>query len=148
MTFVPVPGFGAGDFAEGKNLANYLDSRYLPFFKWDGDHDPEGLLSTLPAVATCLLGVFVGLFLKNKKLPDQDKALILLAAGSVGVLFGFLWGFQFPVVKKLWTSSFVLVSGGYSCMLLAAFYQVIEIWKWRRWAAPSSGSASIRLPFI
>src|SRR5437016_4864966 len=58
MTFVPVPGVGAGNFAEGKNLANYIDKEYLPFRKWDGDHDPEGLLSTLPAIGTCLLGVF------------------------------------------------------------------------------------------
>ena len=60
MTFVPVPGIGAGNFQEGTNLANYIDKHYLPLHKYDGDHDPEGLLSTLPAISTCLLGVFAG----------------------------------------------------------------------------------------
>ena len=60
MTFVPAPGGVAGDFREGHNLANWLDSQYLPLRKWDGDHDPEGLLSTLPAIANCLLGTFAG----------------------------------------------------------------------------------------
>ena len=136
MTFVPVPGFGAGDFAEGKNLANYFDRLYLPFHKWDGDHDPEGLLSTLPAIASCLLGVFAGLLLRKKETGEYKKVLFLALAGAACVLLGFLWGTQFPVVKKIWTSSFVLVAGGYSCLLLAAFYLILDIWKWQRWAAP------------
>ncbi|NWG14737.1 MAG: DUF1624 domain-containing protein [Acidobacteria bacterium] len=136
MTFVPVPGHGAGNFAEGANLANYVDSRYLPFRKWDGDHDPEGLLSTLPAVATCLLGVFSGLFLVNTRVPDRKKVLYLVAGGIAGIVVGHLWGLQFPVIKKIWTSSYVLVAGGYSCLFLACFYQVIEVWQVRRWAAP------------
>jgi len=136
MTFVPVPGHGAGDFAEGANLANYVDSRYLPFRKWDGDHDPEGLLSTLPAIATCLIGVFSGLLLSNTRVPDRKKVLYLLVGGVAGVVLGFLWGLQFPVIKKIWTSSYVLVAGGYSCIFMAVFYQVIDIWKVQRWTAP------------
>ena len=65
MTFVPVPGGTAGDFAEGKNLANWVDKEFLPLRKWDGDHDPEGLLSTLPAIANCLIGVFAGVLLRR-----------------------------------------------------------------------------------
>ena len=136
MTFVPVPGFGHGNFAEGKNLANYLDKQYLPLRKWDGDHDPEGLLSTLPAIATCLLGVFAGLLLRNKSVRDQKKVVYLAGAGVAGVALGWLWGLQFPVIKKIWTSSFVLVAGGYSALLMALFYQVVEIWKYQRWAQP------------
>jgi predicted acyltransferase len=136
LTFVPVPGAGAGHFEEGTNLANYVDRQYLPLKKWDGDHDPEGLLSTAPAVATCLLGVFAGLLLKNKSVPDQRKVVMLFGAGAAGVALGFLWGLQFPVVKKLWTSSYVLVAGGYSCLFLAVFHQVIDIWKCRKWAMP------------
>jgi len=136
MTFVPVPGFGQGNFAEGKNLANYLDQQYLPLRKWDGDHDPEGLLSTLPAIATCLLGVFAGLLLRSKSVRDQKKVVYLAGAGVAGVALGWLWGLQFPVVKKIWTSSFVLVTGGYSALLMALFYQVVEIWKYQRWAQP------------
>jgi predicted acyltransferase len=136
MTFVPVPGIGSGNFAEGKNLANYIDRQYLPLRKWDGDHDPEGLLSTLPAIATCLLGVFAGLLLNDPKLPDQRKVAHLAGAGAAGVLLGWLWGLQFPVIKKIWTSSFVLVTAGYSALLMALFLQVIDIWKYRKWAQP------------
>ena len=136
MTFVSVPGVGAGHFEEGKTLANYVDQQYLPFRKWDGDHDPEGLLSTLPAIGTCLLGVFAGLLLRNQAVPNQRKVIFLVGAGSLCLLIGSLWGLQFPVIKKLWTSSYVLVVGGWSCLLLAAFYQVIEIWNWRKWAQP------------
>lgn len=136
MTFVPVPGVGAGNFAEGTNLANYIDKTCLPLFKWDGDHDPEGLLSTLPAIASCLLGVFAGLLLKSKALTEPGKVRWLLGAGVAGVLLGFLWGLQFPVIKKIWTSSYVLVAAGYSCLFLAVFHQVIEVWKTQKWAQP------------
>jgi predicted acyltransferase len=136
MTFVPVPGVGAGDFTEGKNLANYIDQQYLPGRKWDGDHDSEGLLSTLPAVATCLMGVLAGQWLANRRVDDRRKVLFLLGAGVASLALGWLWHLQFPVIKKIWTSSYVLVSGGYSCLLLAAFYQVIEVWKFSKWAMP------------
>jgi predicted acyltransferase len=136
MTLVPVPGHGAGNLAEGANLANYIDSRYLPLRKWDGDHDPEGLLSTLPAIATCLMGVFAGLLLKSVRIANRKKVLYLTAAGAGCVLLGFLWGLQFPVIKKIWTSSYVLVAGGYSCLFLGAFYLIVEIFGATRWAMP------------
>lgn len=136
MSFVPVPSFGAGDFAEGKNLANHVDKEFLPLRRWDGDHDPEGLLSTLPAIANCLLGVFAGLLLKNTSLPDRKKVACLVSAGLASLALGWLWGLQFPVIKKLWTSSFVLVACGYSALLLALFYQVIDVWKFQKWAMP------------
>jgi predicted acyltransferase len=136
MSFVPVPGFGAGNFQEGKNLANYIDKEYLPFFKWDGDHDPEGLLSTLPAIASCLLGVFAGLLLRRTDLSERKKVSILLASGAILVILGFFWSLQFPIIKKIWTSSFVLVAGGFSAMLLGFFYFVIDIRKIDWWAAP------------
>jgi predicted acyltransferase len=136
MSFVPVPEHGAGNFAEGANLANYVDQQFLPLRKWDGDHDPEGLLSTLPAIASCLLGVFAGLLLKNTAVPDRKKVGYLIGAGLACLAVGWLWHLNFPVIKKIWTSSFVLVAGGYSCLLLAAFYQVIDVWKFRKWATP------------
>jgi predicted acyltransferase len=136
MNFVPVPGVGAGNFREGTNLANYIDQQYLPLTKYDGDHDPEGLLSTLPAIATCLLGVFAGFLIKSNSFSDIKKVRLLLGCGVAGILLGFLWGLQFPVIKKIWTSSYVLVTGGYSCLFLAAFYQIIEIWDRRKWASP------------
>jgi predicted acyltransferase len=136
LCFVPVPGFGAGDFAEGRNLTNWIDAQFLPGRKWDGDHDPEGLLSTLPAIATCLLGVFAGLLLRDPRRSPRERMGWLLIAGVAGVGLGFLWGLQFPVIKKIWTSSYVLVAGGFSAMLLALFYGLIDVGQWRRWAQP------------
>lgn len=136
MSFVPVPGHGAGNFAEGANLANYVDQQYLPLRKHDGDHDPEGLLSTIPAIASCLLGVFAGLVLKNPAINDRKRVLQLVGGGLLCLAVGWAWHLNFPVIKKIWTSSFVLVAGGYSCLLLAAFYQIIDVWGFQRWAMP------------
>src|SRR6185369_13210554 len=115
--FVPVPVFGAGDFAEGHNLTNWMDKTCLPLRKWDGDHDPEGLLSTLPAIASCLLGLFAGSLFRRQDLSGQRKVLFLVGAGVAGVALGFLWSLQFPIIKKIWTSSFVLVAAGFSSIL-------------------------------
>ena len=134
--FLATTNYVRSRFDDGLNLTQHLDFQYLPGYRWDGAYDPEGLLSTLPAIATCLLGVFAGLLLKSASVPDQMKVLYLLGAGMAGVALGFLWGLQFPVIKKIWTSSYVLVAGGYACLFLAAFYQMVEIWGWRKWCTP------------
>ena len=134
MTFVPVPGIGAGSFGPDANLANWLDARYLPGRLWDKTRDPEGMLSTLPAIGSCLLGVFAGLLLKNERLAPQYKSLWLIGAGIALVATGYLWGLQFPVIKAIWTSSFVLVAGGYSFLLLGVWYQIIDVWGIRSWS--------------
>ena len=125
-----------GRFQDGSNLPHHLDFEYLPGSRWDGTYDPEGLLSTLPAVAACLFGVLAGILLTNESVSAQKKAWLLLAAGAAGVAIGFLWGVQFPIIKRIWTSSYALVAGGYSCLILSAFYQVVEIWQWRTWCRP------------
>ena len=125
-----------GRFEDGLNLTQQVDYQYLPGLRLNGAYDPEGLLSTLPAIATCLLGVFIGLLLKNESIPDQRKVWWLLGAGAVGVAGGFLWGLHCPVIKRIWTSSYALIAGGYGCLLLGVFYQMIEIWQWRKWCTP------------
>jgi len=125
-----------GTFDKGVNLANYVDQRYLPARKYDGTWDPEGILSTMPAVATCLLGVFAGYLLRDRKITDLRKVIFLLAGGAAVVVLGWLWGIQFPVIKKIWTSSYVLVAGGYSAMLLGLFYLVVDVWQRRTWCQP------------
>jgi predicted acyltransferase len=134
MTFVPVPGIGAGSFAKDANLANWIDLHYLPGRRWDGNWDPEGLLSTLPAIGTCLIGVFAGMLLTNPRIEPQRKSLWLMGVGIVTVLAGYLWGLQFPVIKSIWTSSFVLVTGGYGLLLLGAMHQLIDVWGYKAWA--------------
>jgi predicted acyltransferase len=134
LALVPVPGFGVGDYAEGHNLANYLDRLYLPGRRYNGDHDPEGLLSTLPAIATCLLGVFAGLRLRRE--PSACTARWLVLAGVLLLCAGWAWSPWMPVIKKIWTSSYVLVAGGWSAILLGVFHWVIDVRGWRRWATP------------
>lgn len=137
MMFLPVPGIGAGYLEEGKNLANWIDARWLPGRKWDGDHDPEGLLSSLPAIGTCLLGVLAGCWMRR---PAEGRGLGtttgLLVAGVVLLGLGWGWAWHFPVIKKLWTSSYVLVAGGWSCLLVAAFHWVVDVRGWSTWCRP------------
>ncbi len=134
MTFVPVPGIAAGHFGPDQNLANWIDANYLPGRLWDKTRDPEGLLSTLPAIATCLLGVFAGTLLRDIRVKPERKSLWLIGAGVALVIAGHLWALQFPIVKAIWTSSFVLVAGGYSAILLGMAHQVIDVWGFKRWA--------------
>lgn len=136
LTFIPVPGFGAGDYAEGRNLANWVDQQYLPSFKWDGDHDPEGLLSSLPAIASTLLGLFAGLVIRNGLIARPRKVRLLLLWGIAGLVAGLLWHAQFPIIKKIWTSSFVLFTAGISSILLGLFYWIIDVKNCRGWAMP------------
>jgi len=125
-----------GSYIQGVNLTDYLDQKYLPGRKYDGTYDPEGYLSTLPAFATGLLGIFTGLFLRNKSVTDKNKVIYLIGAGAASAAVGWLWGLEMPVIKKIWTSSYVLVAGGYSAMLLGAFYWIVDMKKWRAWCQP------------
>ena len=136
LSFVAAPGQEMVSFEAGRNITNWFDSKYLPFAKWSGTYDPEGILSTLPSIATCLLGVFVGLLLKNKKLTRGKRVLIFFGVGFIFVLCGHLWGGYHPVIKSLWTSSFVILAGGWSLILLAFFYLVIDVVNIKKWAMP------------
>lgn len=126
----------SGTFEEGHNLTHYVDFRWLPGRKRNLYYTNEGLLSTIPAVATTLLGVMAGWLLTSARWSGRQKVAWLLAAGAAGVVLGSLWGLQFPVIKRLWTSSYVLVAGGYSAMLLGVFYLVVDVWEARTWCQP------------
>jgi len=125
-----------GSYIQGVNLTDYLDQKYLPARKYDGTYDPEGILSTLPAFVTGLLGIFAGLFLRRQSVPDNQKVLCLIGAGAVSATLGWLWGMEMPVIKKIWTSSYVLVAGGYSAMLLGLFYWIVDVQKKTAWCQP------------
>lgn len=125
-----------GRFEPGLNLTNHLDYHYLPGRMYDLYWDPEGLLSTLPAIATCLIGVMAGSWLRRRDRSESEKLLRLALAGAACLALGWLWHLQFPVVKKIWTSSFVLVAGGWSLLFLAVFVWIIDMRGWRGWCAP------------
>ena len=136
LLLVPVPGRLAGDLSMEGNLVGWLDRTFLPGTMCCYTHgDNEGLLSTLPAIATVMLGVFAGTWLRSPRLP-AEKAQGLVVAGLACLVVGFLWWPLFPVVKNLWTSSFVMLAGGWSLLLLALFYWVIDVKGYRAWAFP------------
>ncbi|WP_266367040.1 acyltransferase family protein [Tellurirhabdus rosea] len=135
LMLVPVPGCGAGLLTMECNPASYLDRQLLPGHLHKVIHDPEGILSTLPAVCNALLGIFAGNLLRTNGhlLTQNGKVLRLVVAGLGCLLAGWLWNFVFPVNKNLWTSSFVLVTGGLSLLLLALFYWIIDVKGFTRW---------------
>ncbi|MCX7008731.1 MAG: heparan-alpha-glucosaminide N-acetyltransferase domain-containing protein [Kiritimatiellaeota bacterium] len=126
----------SGCYEEGRNLSNYIDYRYLPGKKINGAYESQPLLGILGVVSACLLGILAGLWLRRDDVGDGRKVAGLLVAGAASVALGFLWGLQFPVIKKLWSSSFVLVAGGYSAMLLGVFYWIVEVRKKQTWCQP------------
>jgi predicted acyltransferase len=121
-------------------LAGYIDRLLLPgnFYQWyfPGILDPEGLLGHISGVAMGLMGVLTGQFLitENKNLPGLKKALLLCAAGILFLGIGLVWDMAFPIIKKIWTSSFVVFAGGWSLILLSIFYLIIDVWKFRKWS--------------
>ncbi len=137
MTLVPVPGFGAGDLGKEGNLAAYIDRALLEGHIWKQAkvYDPEGILSTIPAIATTLCGVLTGHLLRSRRSPFE-KTAAMFVAGVAGVVFGWAWNFWFPINKPLWTSSYVLFTAGMGLQLLAVCYWLIDIKGRRRWAKP------------
>jgi predicted acyltransferase len=125
-----------GRFEEGRNLAHYVDVRWLPGRKRNLYYTNEGLLSTIPAVATTLFGIMAGWLLTGTRWSERQKVAWLLAAGVAGIAIGCLWGLQCPIIKRIWTPSFCLVASGASAILLGLFYLVVDVWRWRNWCQP------------
>ena len=132
MTHVPVPGHGAGDLSKEGNLAAYLDRLLLPGHLYRPVYDPEGLLSTLPAIASVLFGNLAGAWLKSARTMTQ-KVNGFVQAGVLFIVIGIKWNALFPINKALWTSSYVMATTGLALLLFAACYWTIEIRGWRRW---------------
>ena len=136
MKFVPIPGYGIGNLTPEGNLASWLD-RLTMYNHLYIEHvrDPEGILSTIPSIGTCLLGVFTGEWLRSAR-SSRQKLAGMLAAGVVGVAIGKLWGHEFPINKNLWTSSYVLFAGGLALLFLAFCYWAVDIKGWKAWGKP------------
>jgi len=134
LKFTSAPGFPRGDLTMEGNFASYIDRSIIPGKLYLGIHDPEGLMSTIPAIGTGLLGILAGSLLKNSPLTQQKKALRLAITGIIFLAFAQLWNLDFPINKNLWTSSFVLHVGGISLLLLAFFYYVIDVLGYKKWS--------------
>lgn len=136
LALTPVPGSELGPYSIEGNLAGYLDRLLLPgrimeqYYGWG---DNEGILSTLPALVTTLLGVQAGRWLRTQY-GGWRKVIGLVLAGLTFLAAGWLWAGAFPVIKNIWTSSFVLVAAGWSLLLLGGFYAVIDVLGFRKWA--------------
>jgi predicted acyltransferase len=135
MTLIPVPGVGAGDLSRPNSLAAWVDRGLMPGHLYKSDYDPEGLLSTLPAIATALIGVLAGRWLLTAR-PIAERVGGLFAAGAVLMFLGSVWGAWFPINKALWTSSYTLLMAGLSLQFLGLCAFLIEVEGYRRWAGP------------
>lgn len=135
VMLVPVPGCGAGLMTMECNPVSYFDQLVMPGHLHKNIHDPEGLLSTIPAICTALMGVFAGNVLRSDGYAStkSEKVGYLAMAGVVSLLLAYGWDWVFPINKNLWTSSFVLCAGGCSLLLLSLFYGIVDVLNWRRW---------------
>jgi len=137
MRFVPVPGFGSGIFTPEGNLSAYIDRLLLPGKLHRVVYDPEGLLSTIPAICSAMLGIFTGTFIKNKAVSNPNKKVLYLIISGIALLLIALAGsFLFPINKTMWTSTFVLFAGGWSVILFSLFYYFIDVCSYQKWCMP------------
>jgi predicted acyltransferase len=135
MTLIRLPDHKTGDLSRSGNLAAIVDRALLKGHLYKADYDPEGLLSTLPAVATTLIGVLAGYWLRSKR-GEFEKDAGLFVAGWFGVVLGPIWGAIFLVNKALWTSSYVLLTAGLGLQGLAVCYWLVDIHRIRAWSRP------------
>ncbi len=135
LLFNSAPGYPMGNLTMEGNFASYLDTRLIPGKLDMGIHDPEGILSTIPAISTALLGIYVGNLIINT-LVEKKKATViqLTVIGILLIIIAQLWNLVFPINKNLWTSLFTLQCGGISMILMAIFYYFIDVLGYKKWA--------------
>ena len=134
LSWIPVPEFGAGQLTGEGSLASYIDRLFMPGRLYGGQYDPEGILQSLSGISLALIGAMAGQWLARQDRQKWTKALGLLIAGVVLVAAGLIWGQFYPVIKKLWTGSFILLAAGWSLLLLSVFYCVIDCIGLKKWA--------------
>ncbi len=135
MALIPVPGGVAGDLTAGHDIGSYIDRTVFGTHTWKPTWDPEGLLSTVPAIATTLLGTLAGLWMRRDLTPRQRAGWLALA-GAGAIIVGELWHLVFPINKNLWTSSYVMFTAGAAALFLALCYWAFDVKGWRAWARP------------
>ena len=137
MTLVPIPGGVAPNLEAETNLGAWLDHTLMSGHLWSQSKvwDPEGLLSTIPAIVTGISGALVGVWLKTNR-TDYEKTTGLLAVGTILVALGLTWDLVFPINKKIWTSSYVLYTSGVAMLFLGVIYWLVDILGYKRWSKP------------
>jgi predicted acyltransferase len=139
LLLFPAHDLGSSDpFSQTGNLASYIDRLLMPGRLYLGNHDPEGIFSTIPAISTALLGMFTGEFMMSDYLSDKKfkKVLWLVLAAAAFMIIGKVWNIGFPINKNIWSSSFVCWVGGLSILLFSFFYLIIDVLNLRKWAFP------------
>src|SRR5207249_4217517 len=138
MTRGCAPGYYTGDLSKEGSLASYIDRTVFGRHVWSQAkvYDPEGILSTMGALATTLFGVFAGNWLRCANRTQFEKVAGLFVAGMCCIVIGWAWNPFFPINKGLWTSSYVFFTGGMALQLLAFCYWLIDIKNYRAWARP------------
>ncbi len=134
LKFTSAPGFPMGDLTMQGNFASYIDRSILPGRLYLGIHDPEGLVSTIPAISTGLLGILTGSYIKNSEHTGGKKSFWIAVAGLSFIALALIWNFDFPINKNLWTSSFVCLAGGLSLLYFSLFYYIIDVLHYKKWA--------------
>jgi predicted acyltransferase len=137
MKLVPVPGYGAGVLDKEGNLAQYIDGLFLSGHMWAATKtwDPEGIISTLPAIATTLLGILTGHLLRSQKSAEEKTARLFIAGGGL-LAAGFLMGVWLPINKNLWTSSYAVFMAGMASVMFGLCYWLADVKGYKRWAMP------------
>jgi predicted acyltransferase len=133
LTFIPVPGYGPGVLTPEGCLTTYIDQLLIPGKLGLGLYDRQGILSTFTALSTTLLGVLAGHWLRTGH-SSKRKTTGLLVAGVASLIVGYTWGTFFFISRNIWTSSFVAYAGGWSLLLLALFYWIVDVKGYRKWA--------------
>ena len=137
MTIVPVPGIGPANLEPATNLGAWLDNLLLNGHLWSNSKvwDPEGLLSTMPAFGTGLIGILTGTWIQSKN-DATVKVIWMLVFGAALIVLGMFWGLVFPINKALWTSSYVLYTGGLALQGLAICYWLVDQQGYKSWIPP------------
>ncbi len=131
--FIPVPGIGAGVLTPEGSINGYIDRLFLPGRLYGGSFDPEGILCMISATGITLMGVIAGIILRNKDINQYRKVIILVCIGVGLFVLGLILKSWYPVIKKIWTTTFNLYAGGISFVLLALFYLIADVWKYGKW---------------
>jgi len=134
LFLVPVPGFGAGDISFEGNLVGWIDRSLMPGILIQGTYDENAILTQFPALTLAVLGAWAGDILNSKNLSGNRKVIKMVIIGVSSIVIGLIWDLHFPINKRLWSSSFIALTGGMAFVEMALFYWLIDVLNYRKWA--------------